>query len=102
MIHKLEPAPLVPMKDGEPLSPGHFVAVRTDGLDYLTCLETVASTPALIVELDRLHNTNLRRKRHPLDNAIDDATGKSKADLEVFMRFVWNCVFLTCQPINQN
>ena len=82
------------MRDAETPTPIHFATVRDDGLSYLSCLETAASMPELVKELDRLHHTNLSRKRHPLDYAIDEATGKSKADLEVFMRFVWNCVFL--------
>lgn len=46
---------------------------------------------------------SISRKRHgfraPIEAMIDAATGKQDADMQGFLRFVWNCVFLRTPAI---
>lgn len=81
------------------LTPEHYLAVRSDGLTFAACLEAAAGTPELVAEVDRLYKTNLLRQQPPIVNMVDDA-GKADEDMQTFLRFVWNCVFIRCAPIS--
>jgi hypothetical protein len=51
-------------------------------------------TPELVAEFDRLAGTNLQKKGSPLDRMIDDATGRNSDELEMFVSFVFGCIWL--------
>ena len=82
------------------LTPEHYLAVRSDGLTFLSCVEAAAGETELVANVDRLYGTNLMRRQAPIVNMIDDATGKTDDDMQTFLRFVWNCVFIRCAPIS--
>jgi len=52
------------------------------------------NVPELIENFDRLKGTNISRKEHPINLMIDEATGKLHADMEAFVEFCWECVFM--------
>ena len=88
------PTPLAEIADGEKMTPTHYLAVRSDGLSFMACLDAASSTPELTREFDRLYGTTLVSRRAPIEVMVDKATGKQDADVQTFMRFVWNCVFI--------
>ena len=53
-------------------------------------------TPELVAEFDRLTGSNLQKKGSPLDQMIDQATGRNSDELEMFVSFVFACI---CLPI---
>lgn len=57
-------------------------------MDLATCLMTSASSADLVEQFDRLYGTNLARKGGALALAIDDASGRTRADLGAFVDFV--------------
>ena len=63
-------------------------------------VEAAAGETELVANVDRLYGTNLMRRQAPIVNMIDDATGKTDDDMQTFLRFVWNCVFIRCAPIS--
>ncbi len=87
---------LKPLSDSDPLTPFHYLAVRSDGLPFMRCLMISASKTELLKELDRLLGTNLLRRGSVMDLMVDAVTGKTDEDVELFVRFVWNEIFLKC------
>lgn len=47
-----------------------------------------AANTELVTQFDRLNGTNLSRKGSPIELAIDDASGRTNADLAKFVDFV--------------
>lgn len=68
------------------------------GISFYQCIMECAQVPELVENFDRLNHTNLSRKGHPINVMIDEATGKFHADMEAFIEFVWECVFLRFGP----
>lgn len=91
--------PLFELGDDVRMTPKHYLAVRSDGLTFLGCVEAAAGELELVAQVDRLYGTNLMRRKDPIVNMIDDATGKADEDKQTFLRFVWNCIFIRCAPI---
>lgn len=91
---------LLAVGDDERMTPAHYMAIRSDGLTFLACVEAAAGELELVAQVDRLFGTNLMRRQAPIVNMIDDATGKADEDKQTFLRFVWNCVFARCAPIS--
>ena len=52
----------------------------------------------LVQQFDRLHNTNLSFDGSVLDLEIDKCSGRLNADLQKFIEFVYDKVFLTLEP----
>ncbi len=76
------------------ISPEHYLAIRSDGLTFMQCAEQCIQTLELVREIDRLYGTDLLSRRSPIEQMIDKATGKVDSDMQTFLRFVWNCVFI--------
>ena len=91
---------LLAVADDERMTPAHYMAIRSDGLTFLACVEAAAGQLELVAQVDRLFGTNLMRRQAPIVNMIDDATGKTDEDKQTFLRFVWNYVFTRCAPIS--
>lgn len=91
--------PVFEIADDEQISPRHFLAVRSDGLSFMECIRVSAENNELIAQVDRLAKTNLLGRESALDKMIDDATGRTDADIQTFLRFVWNCVFVRCPEL---
>lgn len=63
------------------------------------CVLECSANADLVAQFNRLTGCTLGQslRRSPLDVAIDDATGfsgESAADMDAFIAFVWNCVWL--------
>lgn len=71
-----------------------MLAIRADGLSFVTCVLEAAGTPELVKQFDRLYGYNVSRRGSPLDLAIDEATGFAEAGMIEFLNFVWEYVFL--------
>lgn len=93
---KMKTTPLTEIEESTRLTPQHYAAVRTDGLTFMKCLEETIKSPELVREVDRLYGTSIVRNQSPITKMIDEATGKKDADMQTFMRFVWNCIFIRC------
>lgn len=89
-----------PIADKERLTPAHYMAVRTDGLTFAVCLREAVGTIELVRQFDRLYGTHLATRQATINSMIDEATGKHDADMQAFLRFVWNFVFLRLPPIH--
>lgn len=74
----------------------HLLAVRSDGLTFAACVQMASGNADLVSEFDRLRGTNLSLRGAPISLAIDEATGRLDHDMQSFLRFVWNNVFLRC------
>jgi len=86
--------------EGERMTPAHYLAVRSDGLSFLACLEAAAGTIELVQQFDRLYGASLATRRAPIEAMVDAATGKQDADMQAFLRFVWNSIFLRTPAIH--
>jgi hypothetical protein len=86
--------PARPISDDERLTPIHYGAVRPDGLSFMHCLNETAGCIELVQQFDRLYGATLVSSRHAIEKMIDEATGKHDDDMQAFLRFVWNFVFL--------
>ncbi len=87
------------IEEGERLSPQHFFAVRPDGLSFLVCVQQASECMELMRQFDRLYGATLVSRSSPIEKMVDKATGKQADDIQAFLRFVWNCIFLTVPPI---
>ena len=87
------------LKPTDPITGKHLSAVRKDGLSFMVCLHACVDEPELLAQFDRLYGTNIRLLGTPIERAIDVATGRQKSDIEQFLRFVWNCIFLRTPEI---
>lgn len=96
----MESIPFTEVEDGSRITPGHYLAARSDGLTFAACLRECSKTPELIAQVDRLYGTNLMRQGAPIELMIDNATGRCDADMQTFMQFVWNSVFLRCPALS--
>ena len=47
----------------------------------------------LVRQFDRIYGANLSRRLSPLENKIDVASGKEKADMEAFVKFVREFIY---------
>jgi hypothetical protein len=83
------------------MTPLHFVAVRSDGLRFMTCVGAALGNMDLLREFDRLKGTTLVSRRAPIEVMVDQATGKQDADIQAFLRFVWNDIFTRTPSIDR-
>jgi len=65
---------------------------------FLACLREAAKHKELIAEFDRLSGSNLSRKGPPIATMIDDATGRTAAEVRLFAEFVYEYVYLRIAP----
>lgn len=73
--------------------PQKLVTVR-HGLMFAECLECCVAEPELMANYDALRGTNLSRKGSTIDLAIDRAVGRADAEIEGFIEFCWEYIFL--------
>lgn len=85
--------------DDARLTPEHYLAIRSDGLTFALCATEAAGCTELVSQVDRLYGTNLLRRGSPIELMVDHATGRQDTDMQTFLRFVWNCIFIRCAPI---
>ncbi|WP_295442574.1 hypothetical protein [uncultured Thiodictyon sp.] len=57
------------------------------------CLIDAVNHPELVAQFDRLAGCNLSRRGTDLDLMIDDATGRSDADVDRFIAFVEEFIY---------
>lgn len=60
---------------------------------FHVCVHEAIDTPDFVAQFDRLYGTNLARRGAPVELAVDDASGRSKADMEKFVKFVRAVVY---------
>lgn len=60
---------------------------------FWTCWTEAYSLPELVENFDRLYGCNMSRKGAPIDLAVDKASGRFEADLRIFTKFVYDCVY---------
>ena len=89
----------IEIADNERLTPEHYLAVRADGLSFLHCVKEASECIEMVAQVDRLFRTNLMQRGSPIERMVDDATGRNDSDIQTFMRFVWNCIFIRVEPI---
>ena len=61
---------------------------------FTACLEDVIATPEFVQNFDRLYGANLQLKGSPIDVAIDKACGRHDSDMEAFVDFVHDSIYL--------
>ena len=64
---------------------------------FRAVLRAASSNAELVKQFDRLHQTNLARRGSGIELAVDDASGRTKADLGWFVAFVYD-IFLRLPP----
>jgi len=73
--------------------PEKLTSVR-HGLTFASCLQSCVGNQELVSNFDRLKGTNLSLRGAPIDLAIDRAVGRLDAEIESFVEFCWDVVFL--------
>ena len=67
-------------------------------MTFNECLIVCAGQKELVSEFDRLAGTSLGENKSPINQMIDEATGKERADIVKFIEFVYDCVWLRLEP----
>lgn len=59
------------------------------------CVIECARTPAFVREFDRLAGTHLSSMgtRQPIEAMVDEATGRDREAMRMFLSFVWEFVY---------
>jgi hypothetical protein len=70
----------------------------TTKLTFADCLHAAVDQEGLIEDYDRLRGTNLCRRGSPLDLAIDDAAGRTDAEVAGFIEFVHDAIWGRLPP----
>lgn len=63
-------------------------------MTFYDCLMECAGNKELVKEFDRLNNSNLSLKGSPINIMVDEATGKQKEDLRMFVDFCYEFIWL--------
>ncbi len=65
-------------------------------MTFPECVLFCSENKDLVREFDRLRGTHLSQldRRAPIERMIDEATGRDKAALQMFVEFVFECVWL--------
>lgn len=63
-------------------------------MTFRECVLKCAANMELVKEFDRLRGTNLCRKGAPIEQAVDDATGRYEQDAIQFINFVYDVFWL--------
>lgn len=61
---------------------------------FLACVYQAVETPELVRQFDRLYGADLSHRRAPIEQMIDQASGKSSSDMEAFMHFVHDSIYM--------
>lgn len=61
---------------------------------FTDCLMMAAANKELVANYDRLCGTNLIMEGSLLELMTDKATGRQDAELEAFVDFVWECIWV--------
>jgi hypothetical protein len=59
--------------------------VMSETVKFLDCVEFAIGVPELVAEFDRLTGSNLSRRGTPLEAMIDDAAGRTDAEIAAFV-----------------
>lgn len=70
----------------------------TNKVSFSQCLQEVSKNKDFLKQIDRLTGSNLSRKGAPLDLLIDEATGRTRLDLQTLIHFAYEYVWLTLKP----
>jgi len=63
-------------------------------ITFYECLMACAANRDLVREFDRLRGTNLSLKGSGIELMIDEATGRLKQDLQAFVEFVYEFIWV--------
>jgi hypothetical protein len=80
------------VRDDERMTPEHYCATRSDGLSYAVCLRETMGNAKLVREFYQLYGTRYVKRTTPINQLSDD-------DIQAFLRFVWNTIFLRTPAI---
>ena len=67
---------------------------KRNGVTFKECLFECASIKEFVLNFDRLHNTNLSLNGSPLSLEIDKVSGRLDNNIQQFIGFCWEYVFL--------
>jgi hypothetical protein len=78
----------------------HEIREGAKALTFPECVEYCAGNRELVENFDRLtgHNLSLVGRGAPIDQMIDEATGRHEEGLRAFILFVWECVWMRLPP----
>ncbi len=67
-----------------------------EAMTFQDCVLECSKNKSLVSEFDRLQGTHLSSldRRKPIEQMIDEATGRDRAALEKFVCFVYECVWI--------
>lgn len=61
---------------------------------FLACVYQAFETPELVRQFDRLYGADLSHHRTPIEQMIDQASGKRSSDMGAFTRFVHESIYM--------
>lgn len=61
---------------------------------FIACLHESIGAPELVKNFDRLYGCNLSGQGTALDRMIDKSTGRIDGDMNKFVEFVHDCIYL--------
>lgn len=63
-------------------------------INFLECLQLCAGNKELVSEFDRLTGSNLSLRGSPIDVMIDQASGRTETEIEAFIQFVHEFIWI--------
>ena len=67
-------------------------------MTFTECVKFCAGNAEMVRQFDRLRGTNLSLRGSALDLAVDEATGRLRHDLALWVAFVYDAVWLRLPP----
>jgi hypothetical protein len=64
------------------------------GMSFMECLKKCINETELVANYDTLRGTNISHRSSAIDLEIDRATGRFDAEIEGFIEFCWEYIFL--------
>ena len=61
---------------------------------FIRCAHEAIETPELVSNFNRLYGATLGARVSPIEAMVDKATGKADADMQAFVEFVHNGIYL--------
>ncbi len=65
---------------------------------FILCVNTAFDNDELVQQFNRLRGCSIRKNQSPINTLVDDATGKLDHDIKLFVRFVYDCLWIRLAP----
>ena len=71
------------------------------GLGFILCVRTVFDNDEIVQQFNRLRGCSINKPVSPMEQLVDNATGKLDHDIVKFVEFVQDCIWERLDPQTQ-